>query len=120
MRFRDGALFVVLGIAVGAGAIFAYGLAFPGPLAGQLDAALVELGDSRLALAAARDRSDKLERGLYEARTIAIDSAKSVGDALVAANSITDRGQRIVKLVDTIRAVIKDLKRVSEAGSLIP
>lgn len=119
MRFRDGLLFVILGVALGATSCIAVDFWHDRDISLRLADALGQLDESRLALDGARDRSAGLERGLYEARTVADASAKSVGLALQSANGIADRGQRIVALVGAIKQVVADLKRISEAGSLI-
>lgn len=72
-----------------------------------------ELAVTRQSLDAARERSDGIERGLTEARSIAQGSAESVGIAVAEVGKITDRSQRIVVLIGAIKRVAQDLERIS-------
>lgn len=97
-----------IGAIMGAGALYIF---YADPNIAQLQR---DLGQTRLALDGAIDRSGDLERRIGEAQDLARASAGRVEDAVGKVGRITDTSKRLVVLIEALRGVVGDLRRLLE------
>ena len=112
IRLRFGLLLFVLGVVLGAAAVFGFDRLPARSLGAQLAITQRDLGSARRDLESARANGADLERRLSAAQDSARAGAAAFDAALLSASRLSDTGERIVVLARAGRALSASLRAI--------